>query len=91
MPPIIITQIDFDQILRVVFLVLFLCLLVLYALSIYRAEYSYRDKIKEKNKEVKRLELLSQLRWEVIAELKEEVREWKLKYKALGESNDAHL
>ncbi len=88
--PVVITQIDFEQIFKVVFLAAFLCALVLYALSIYRAEHSYRCKIAEKNKEVNRLELLSQLRWEVITELKKEVREWKLKYKALGESNGAH-
>lgn len=88
--PVVITQIDFDQILRIAFTIAFICGVIVFAYSVIKNEINHNKVVTEKNNRINQLEKLSDYRRTVNKMLRKELAEERLKYKALEGSNDAH-
>ncbi len=86
-----ITQIDLDHILKIVFTMAFICGVIVFAYSVIKNDINHNGVIKEKDDRINQLERLSEYRRTVNSMLRKELTEEKLKYRALEGSNDAHL
>ncbi len=88
--PVVITQIDLDQILKIAFTMAFICGVIVFAYTVIKNEITHNGVINEKNNRINQLERLSEYRRAVNSMLRKELFEERLKYKALEESNDTH-